>query len=151
MLTLAETFLLNNRVNRKLLDALTNEQLAHVPTPRGRSIADQFAHVHKVRLMWLDTCAPERAKALKNIPQGTATRSTLRSELEASAEAVAGTLADSEQAGKMRGYKRGPIAFCGYLLAHEGHHRGQIILHLKNAKMPVAREEAYGIWEWEKL
>jgi uncharacterized damage-inducible protein DinB len=88
---------------------------------------------------------------LKNIPQGTATRSTLRSELEASAEAVAGTLADSEKAGKMRGYKRGPIAFCGYLLAHEGHHRGQIILHLKNAKMPVAREAAYGIWEWEKL
>src|SRR5215467_9954488 len=44
MLSLAETFLLNNRANLMLLDAMTEEQLAHVPFPRARSIADQFAH-----------------------------------------------------------------------------------------------------------
>jgi uncharacterized damage-inducible protein DinB len=141
MYSLADTFLLNNRANLRLLDALTEEQLAYVPSHRARSIADQLAHLHKVRLMWLKVCAP----AVKIGESG------LRAELEASAEAIAAVIADAERAGKMRGYKRGPATFCGYLLAHEGHHRGQIILHLKHAKMPVDKAVAYGIWEWEKL
>jgi len=151
MLSLAETFLLNNRANLMLLDALTDEQLAHVPSPRARSVADQFAHLHNVRVMWLEVCAPDRAKALCKIDKGTAAKAQLRGALEASAESLAGVIAEAVTAGKLRGYKRGPIAFCGYLLAHEGHHRGQILVYLKQAKLPVPREVAFGIWEWEKL
>ena len=151
MYSLADTFLCNNRVNLMLLDAMTEEQLAHVPTPRARSIADQFAHLHNVRLMWLEVSAPSAAKALAKIEKGAAVKTTLRTALEASAQALAGAIAEAERAGKMRGYQRGPAAFCGYALAHEGHHRGQIIVHLKLAKMPLDRALAYGIWEWGKL
>lgn len=49
--TLADTWLLNSRVNLKLLDHLGEEQLAVKPNPRARSIADQFAHLHNVRIM----------------------------------------------------------------------------------------------------
>ena len=149
--SLADTFLLNNRVNLRLLDALTGEQLAHVPTPRARSIADQFAHLHNVRVMWLEVVAPAAAKALQKIDKGAGTKVGLRTALEASAEALAAVIAEAEQSGKMRGYKRGATAFCGYVLAHEGHHRGQIIVHLKHAKMPVDKSVGYGIWEWEKI
>jgi uncharacterized damage-inducible protein DinB len=151
MLSLAETFLLNNRVNVLLLNSLTTDQLAHVPTPKARSIADQIAHLHKVRIMWLEARDPERAKALQNIPAGTTAKSVLRSALEASAEALAAVLTESVDAGKMKGFKRGPIAFCGYMMAHEAHHRGQILVHLKHAKMPVNRDIAYALWQWEKL
>jgi uncharacterized damage-inducible protein DinB len=151
MISMAEAFLLNNRVNLKLLEALTLEQLAHVPAPRARSIADQFAHLHKVRIMWLEVRAPERARELKNIPQGTATRSVLKAALESSAEALAAVIAESVESGKMRGFKRGPLAFSAYVLAHEAHHRGQIILHLKHARMPVDRDLTYALWDWDKL
>jgi len=150
MYSLAETFLLNNRANLRLLDALTDEQLAYAPNPRARSIADQFAHLHNVRLMWLEVVAPA-AKGLKKIEKGTAARAGLRTALEASAEVLAAAVAEAERAGKIRGYKRGPAAFCGYALAHEGHHRGQVILHLKYAKMAVDQAVGFGIWEWEKL
>ena len=151
MYSLADTFLLNNRVNLMLLDALTGEQLAHVPSPRARSIADQFAHLHNVRLMWLEVAAPAAAKGMAKIEKSAATRSGLRESLEESAAALAGVIEEAERSGKMRGYKRGVTAFCGYALAHEGHHRGQILAHLKHAKMPVDRGVGYGIWEWEKI
>ncbi len=151
MLSLAETFLLNNRVNLMLLDAMSEEQLAYVPSPRARSIADQFAHLHNVRIMWLEVSAPERAKGQRKLEKGAGTKAEVRAALEKSAEAMAAVIGEAMEAGKMRGYKAGPIAFCGYLLAHEGHHRGQILVHLKHGKMAVAREVAYGIWEWEKV
>jgi uncharacterized damage-inducible protein DinB len=151
MYSLADTFLLNNRANLMLLDALTGEQLAYTGSPRARSIGDQFAHLHNVRLMWLEASGPETLKGLSKIAKGEATKPGLRAALEASAGAFAGVIGEAERAGRMRGYKRGPAAFCGYALAHEGHHRGEIILHLKYAKMPVDREVTYAIWEWEKI
>ena len=151
MLSLAETFLVNNRANLMLLDAMSEEQLAHVPFPRARSIADQFAHMHNVRITWLEVSAPSRAKSLNKVEKGAAAKAGLRAALEASAESMSATIAEAVESGKMRGYKQGPIAFCAYLVAHEGHHRGEIIVHLKHAKMPVERELTYAIWEWETL
>jgi uncharacterized damage-inducible protein DinB len=150
MHSLADTFLLNNRVNLMLLDALSGEQLAYAGSPRARSIVDQFSHLHNVRLMWLEVAAPG-VKGLKKIEKGRAAKEGLRAALLASGEALAGVIGEAERAGKMRGYKRGAAAFCGYLLAHEGHHRGQIILHLKYGGMAVDKTVAYGIWEWEKV
>jgi uncharacterized damage-inducible protein DinB len=43
------------------------------------------------------------------------------------------------------------VAFLGYALAHEGHHRGQILLHLKVAKLPVERATAYSLWYWNAV
>lgn len=148
MLSLAETFLLNNRVNLMLLDAMRDEQLAHVPFPRARSIADQFAHLHNVRVQWLDVMAPG---SLKKIAKDVPPKAELRRALAASAEAVAAVIAEGERTVKLRGYKRGAAAFCGYMVAHEGHHRGQILVHLKHGKMPVDRELTYALWDWEKL
>ncbi len=148
--TLADAFRLNNRVNLMLLDALTDAQLAHVPTPRARSIADQFAHLHNVRIMWLEVQSPA-AKTLRKIEKGAATKPALREALQASAEAFANMLETAERAGKIRAYKRGIHAFFAYVVAHEGHHRGQILVHLKRAGMPVDRMLGFALWEWEKI
>jgi uncharacterized damage-inducible protein DinB len=150
--TLADTWRLNNRVNLMLLEQLDEEQLAVTANPRARSVADQFAHMHNVRVTWLEPRAPELAKRLKKIGKGAATKAALKDALEASAAAFAGLFADAENTGKMKVYfKRGPIAFFGYALAHEAHHRAQIILHLKYAGRPVDRGLGFSLWEWEKI
>jgi uncharacterized damage-inducible protein DinB len=149
--SLADTWHLNNRANLMLLDSLSREQLEHTPFPRARSVADQFAHLHNVRIMWLEVQMPEVAKCLPKIEKGTATKASLRDALEASADAFAKMLASAEQSGKLRSAKRGIYPFFAYAIAHEAHHRGQIIAHLKHAKTPVDRALGFALWEWEKL
>jgi uncharacterized damage-inducible protein DinB len=134
-----------------LLDALSQEQLAHIPSLRARSIADQFAHLHNVRIMWLEVQAPGVAKSLHKIEKGTATKRTLKDALEASADAFANMLDAAERSGKIKSGKRGIYAFFAYAIAHEAHHRGQIIAHLKHAKIPLDRMLGFGLWEWEKI
>jgi uncharacterized damage-inducible protein DinB len=148
---LAETWHLNNRVNLLLLDALTDEQLAATILPRGRAVTSYFVHIHMARFYWLERRAPALAKTFKKIPGGTAPRATLRQALIDSGEAMGEFFAEAERTGHIKGGKLGPVAFLGYALAHEGHHRGQILLHLKIAKKPLDRATSYSLWYWTKI
>ena len=148
---LADTWHLNNRVNLRLLDALTDEQLAATILPRGKAVTSYFVHIHMARFYWLERRARALAKRLKKIPSGTASRTTLRQALIDSGEAMGELFAEAERTGCIKGTKLGPVAFLGYALAHEGHHRGQILLHLKIAKQPLDRATGYSLWYWNKI
>ena len=90
------------------------------------------------------------AKGLKKIPGGIASRATLRQALIDSGKALEEFFTEAERTGKIKGSKLGPVGFLGYALAHEGHHRGQILLHLKIAKKPLDRATSYTLWYWSK-
>jgi len=149
--TLTDTWGINNRVNLRLLDALTDEQLAATILPRGRTVTSYFVHIHMARFYWLERRATALAKRLKKIPGGTAPRAALRQALVDSGEAIGEFLAEAERTGQIKGSKLGPVGFLGYALAHEGHHRGQILLHLKIAKLPLDRDIGYSLWYWNKI
>jgi uncharacterized damage-inducible protein DinB len=138
-------------VNLKLLDQLSEEQLAVTSNPRARNIAQQIAHLHNVRRTWLELQNPAASKALPKLGDAPLTRSALEEALDASAKALADMLVEAQASGKIKGFKRGPLAFLGYILAHEAHHRGQILLHLKHAGKPFDRAASYALWEWDKI
>ena len=148
---LADTWLLNNRVNLRLLDALTDEQLAATILPRGKTVTSHFVHLHMARFYWLERRARALAKTLQKIPGGTTDRETLREALIASGKAMGELFAEAERSGSIKGTKIGPLGFLAYALAHEAHHRGQIILHLKIAKLPLDRATGYSLWYWNKI
>ena len=56
---LLETWQIHNRINLYLLDTIDAASLATHSASKGRSVGEQFAHVHNVRLMWLKSAAPE--------------------------------------------------------------------------------------------
>ncbi|HEY4595543.1 MAG TPA: DinB family protein [Thermoanaerobaculia bacterium] len=147
---LVETWSIHDRIHRYLLDAIPPEALSAVSASKGRTVAEQFAHLHNVRLMWLGSAAPDLLGGLRKLEKGGALdKETLAATLEASADAVAALLRRSlASGGRIKGFKPHAVAFLGYLISHESHHRGQIALTLKQAGHPLDKKAAFGLWEW---
>ncbi|RMG75225.1 MAG: hypothetical protein D6722_01385 [Bacteroidetes bacterium] len=147
---LIDTWHRHQRINLYLLDGIVDEGHLQVRAkPRSRTIGTQFAHLHNVRLMWLQAAGhPGWDELHKAGPDEAISRQALRQALTTSGEAIAGLLDHGLRTGRIKGFKPHPAAFLGYLISHESHHRGQIILQLKQAGHPLPEDIRYGIWDW---
>ena len=147
---LLETWDIDNRINLYLLDAVEPATLGSHSASKGRSVGEQFAHLHNVRLMWLKVAAPDLLKGLEKIEKELALdKKLLRKSLFDSGQAIRTLLNNSiASGGKVKGFKPHVGAFLGYLISHDSHHRGQILLSLKQAGHPIDKKTQYGIWEW---
>ena len=147
---LLETWAIHDRINLYLLDAIDPQSLGSHSASKGRSVGEQIAHLHNVRLMWLKSAAPELLKGLNKIESEQANdKKLLAKSLTESGKAIGALLEQSlEAGGKVKGFKPHVTAFLGYLISHESHHRGQIALTLKQAGKPLDKKISYGLWEW---
>jgi uncharacterized damage-inducible protein DinB len=146
---LLDTWRIHQRINHYLLAAIADEHLMAVSASKGRTVGEQFGHIHNVRLMWLQQAAPDLMNNLSKLERGTPlTVADLQSHLAQSGEAVVQLLERGLTEGRIKGFKPHPVGFLGYLIAHESHHRGQIALTLKQAGHPLDKKTAFGLWEW---
>jgi uncharacterized damage-inducible protein DinB len=145
-----ETWAINNRIGLYVLNAIAPEFLSDVSASKGRTVGEQFAHIHNVRLMWLKQAAPEIFETQTKIEKEQANdKELLRSSMESSGEAVKQLLAKAvSEGGKVKGFKPHVTAFLAYLISHESHHRSQIILTLKQTGHALDKKILFGIWEW---
>lgn len=145
---------LNNQINLHLIDGISAAGMTSTMSTRGgRDVARQFVHVHNVRWTWLSMAGPRWAKGVTKLnPKVMPSKARLKSAHTASSEAVGRWIAAAIDEGvKMKNFAGGPYKALGYFLAHDAHHRGNILLTLKLSGHKVDTDTQYGIWwSWHK-
>jgi uncharacterized damage-inducible protein DinB len=150
---LLDAWRVNNRITLFLLDEIDQRGLECTLSLRGgRTVARQLAHMHNNRITRLKSWCPELANGAK----------LFASKEEPGGEELAVALAESGErvcryitkasAGMpgVKTFKRGLVVAIAYLIAHDSHHRGSIMLTLKQCGQKLSQDVQYGIWDWER-
>ena len=149
-----ETWHINNRVHLMLIDAISDEGLHCTLSKRGGGTpAKQFTHLHNLRLWRFEKVDKELLKGQTKIDTtGTIDKGLLKKRLSESGTAIAKIIEKGiDDGGKIKGFKRGVIPFLGYIIAHESHHHGNILLTLKQCGHRIPKDIQYGIWAWNQI
>ena len=148
-----ESWKTNNRINLLLIDHISDEGMACTLSTRGgRNVARQFAHLHNNRVWHMQKRARHLAGGMHTFEtHDEPERAVLREHLEHSTDILVDyfrlVLAGDP---RVRCFKKGPVAYLSYFVAHESHHRGNILLTLKQSGHAVDKDIRYAIWDWDR-
>lgn len=151
---LLETWRTNNRIHLFLIDRISAEGMKCTLSKRGgRNVVRQFAHLNNVRVWHLENRARDLAEGLyKFATHEEPDKERLKECLLASAKRIETFLEQCVAGiGKRRSFKLGVIATVGYFIAHESHHRGNILLTLKECGHKLDQQTQYALWNWDKM
>ncbi len=149
-----EAWRTNRRINDFLIDNISAEGMkCTLSTRGGRNVVRQFCHIHNVRFWQLESRARELTKGLHKFEtKDEPPKRTLKKHLNDSAKRIEQFFTDCA-AGKpkRRAFKKGLIPFLGYLIAHESHHRGNILLTIKQCGHNLDQADRFAIWDWDRI
>jgi uncharacterized damage-inducible protein DinB len=146
---LINAFEINDRINQYLIENISTEAwTAKPPGGKGRTIAAIVAHMHNVRVMWLKAVA-KGSEIPAQLDRATVTAAgaveALRQSCKALGEVMNRALASD---GRVKGFRPDVAGFFGYLIAHDAHHRGQILMLARQTGHALPQKIMFGMWEW---
>jgi uncharacterized damage-inducible protein DinB len=144
-------------IDRFMLDNITDDGLLAIPLlkggapGRGRNVARVFAHLVEVRLSHMRLADKAAMAGVPDFEKGaTPSREHLHTALAASSVAVEALMTRLVTKGELL-HGRGPLHVLGYFISHESHHRGQLMLALKQNAVSISDELRWGLWSmWFK-
>jgi uncharacterized damage-inducible protein DinB len=149
-----ETWKIHNRICLFLIENLPEEALSATLSKRGgRDIARQLAHVYNVRASRLESFSKKVKIPLPQFPSET---SPPKKELLKAFE-QSGIVMERYieyclgNDGQVSNFKRGVVPMIGYYISHEAHHRGGILLTMKQSGIKIPDSLKWGIWDWNKI
>lgn len=147
----------NNRVTVALVQQLP-APLWDVAVP-GRTIRAIAAHLHNARCMWIKTLGREHGIATPaRVDHARVTRRQLVAALNRSSKGMEALLklglASDGQVPPSKGYVWRNLSLdvahvLTYFVAHEGHHRGQIVLVARQTGHRLSGAAVGALWQWK--
>ena len=106
-----------------------------------------------VRVLQLQSRARALAKGARTFAtHDEPDKKTLKAALEDSSRRIEEWLRLAAEGAKgVRTFKRGLVQTLAYLVAHESHHRGSILLTLKQCGHALDSTTRYAIWDWDRV
>ena len=137
---------LNNKVTLYLLDNIKTEWLTTKLNDKGRSIGEQFLHINNIRSYWIGKVGEKID--LKLDKKYSKNKRKLEEALQKSSQKMNETMFSIFQQETIKGYKPNPFAFFSQMIAHEAHHRGQIMTIITRNDLPIDKSVNFGLWNW---
>ena len=150
---LVDTWRTNNRVTVYLFENLPEELWPErVPGAPRRTVRMIAGHIHNCRCMWIKMLGRRRGIAVPPaVNRHRVTRRQLLPALERSSQGIVELLElGLDRGGKLSGFPPDVVHFMAYHVAHEGHHRGQIVMLARQLGHRLPGEVTAGLWQWSK-
>lgn len=136
----------NNKVTVYLLDNIKEDWLSTKLNNKGRSVGEQFVHINNIRSFWISKVSGKID--LKIDKKYANNKSKLIDALQKSSQKMSNTLSQLFQQQSIKGYKPHPTAFFAQMIAHESHHRGQIMATVARNDLKINKSVNFGLWAW---
>jgi len=144
----------SSRVTAFLIEKLPDEVWrAAIPGAPRRTVQMIGGHLHNCRCMWVKMLGRKHGlKVPPSVDRHRVTRRQLLPALDRSAEAMSRLLEFGlAHGGRLTGFSPPDVThFLAYHVAHEGHHRGQIVMVARQLGHRLPREVTDGLWQWAK-
>ena len=145
---------INNQVDIILLKALPAVIWPmKIPGYQHKTVRMMGAHLHNARCGWINTLGRKwKILAPPMVDNKDVAVRSLMAALNASAETMTELLAAGmDNNNKLPGFAPGAVQFKHYMVAHEAHHRGQLIMASRQLGHPFPTPAMGKLWQWSKL
>jgi uncharacterized damage-inducible protein DinB len=152
----------NNAVNVHLVEGIPSALwAAAIPGVPQRTVRMMAAHLHNSRCSWIKTLGAEHGVPVPpRVDRRTVSRRGLSSALKRSSRGIEGLLqlglandgiVPPSQRYVWRNLPLDVGHVLAYFVAHEGHHRGQVVMAARQLGLRLTREVTDGLWQWTRL